>query len=120
MNIKSMERLSVVWGGFLVVLVVLLTAFGFLYKNKSSEYKKLEERLVDTAKKYVDAKFLYPDENKSVKINYSEMKDAGFGEELKKDNDVCDGYVLVQSNGTVFTYKGYVSCPNYTTKDYEK
>ena len=120
MDMKSMQRLSVVWGGFLVVLVVLLTAFGFLYKNKSNEYKKLEELLVDGAKKYVDARFLYPDENQSVKITYSEMKENGFVDELKKDEDTCDGYVIVKSNGTVFTYKGYVSCPSYTTKDYEK
>ena len=43
-----------------------------------------------------------------------------FIEELKKDDHTCDGYVIVKSNGTVCEYKGYVSCPKYTTKDYEK
>jgi uncharacterized membrane protein YvbJ len=120
MDIKSMRRISIVWGSILVILVVLLTAFGFLYKSKSNEYKKLEERLVESAKKYVDAKFLYPDDNKSVKITYQEMKENAFIEELKKDDDLCDGYVIVKSNGTVFNYKGYVSCPNYTSSNYEK
>ena len=68
----------------------------------------------------MDAKFLYPEENDSVKITYSEMKENSFIEELKKEDDTCDGYVIVKSNGTVFSYKGYVTCPNYTTKDYEK
>ncbi len=120
MNIKSMNRLSVIWGSILFLLVVLLTIFGFVYKNKSGDYKQLEEKLVESAKKYVDAKFLYPEENKSVKITYSEMKENSFIDELKKEEDVCDGYVIVKSNGTVFQYKGFVSCPNYTTKEYEK
>lgn len=120
MDMKSMQRLSFIWGGLLILIVVLLTAFGFVYKSKSKEYKELENQLVESAKKYVDARFLYPDENQSTKVTYSEMKESAFIEELKKGEDICDGYVIVQSNGTVFSYKGYVSCPNYTTKDYEK
>ena len=120
MDMKKMQRMSIIWGCFLVLLVALLTGFGFLYKSKSSDYKKLEEELVNRAKKYVDARFLYPEENKAVKITYEEMKEHGFIEELKKGDHTCDGYVIVKSNGTVFEYKGYVSCPKYTTKDYEK
>ncbi len=51
MDMKKMQRMSIIWGCFLVLLVALLTGFGFLYKSKSSDYKKLEEELVNRAKK---------------------------------------------------------------------
>jgi len=121
MDLKQMKKISYIWGFLLVLLVVGLTIIGFIYKNKSSDYKKLEDQLVESAKKYVDAKFLYPDDKASMKISFEDMKNDGFIEELKKDDEnVCDGYVLVSNNGMVFQYKGFVKCPKYTTKDYEK
>lgn len=120
MNLKHMKRISIVWGVFLVLLVVLLTIFGFAYKGKASDYKKLEENLVERAKKYVEAKFLYPDEKGSVKITLNEMMQDGFAEALKKDDDNCDGYALLSYDGFVYQYKGFIKCTNYTTKGYEK
>ncbi|MCI8394541.1 MAG: hypothetical protein HFH86_03560 [Bacilli bacterium] len=120
MNMKQMQRIKIIWGAFLITLVVMLTFIGFLYKNKSGAYKQLEKELEESAKKYVDARFLYPDEKDFVKISFEEMKSSGFIEELKKDEDVCDGYVIVKHNGSIFEYKGFVSCPKFTTKGYEK
>lgn len=119
MNLKQMNRISVVWGVLLGAIVVLLTIFGFLYKNKSSEYKKLEEELVNKAEKYVESKFLYPDDKSSVKITYEELKNEGVMDSLKKDDDECDGYVTLTYDGHVYKYKGYVKCSKYTTKGYE-
>lgn len=115
-----MKKISVVWGIILFLMVAFLTAIGFLYKHKASEYKKLEENLVNAAEKYVEFKFLYPDEKQSIKISLEEMQNAEFIEELKKDDDVCDGYVILEHDGFVYQYKGYVSCSKYTTKGYEK
>lgn len=120
MELKRMKRISFIWGIFLVLLVVLLTIFGFVYKYKSADYKKVEEQLVETAKKYVEVKFLYPDEKSSVKITLDEMKQDGYAEDLKKDDDLCDGYVILSHDGFVYQYKGYIKCSNYTTKDYDK
>lgn len=118
MNIKQMNRISVIWGVFLVIIVVILTVFGFVYKSKTSEYKKLEEELVNAAEKYVETKFLYPEEKQTVKVTFDELKDNQILKELKKDDESCDGYVTLTYDGHVYKYKGYVKCPKYTTKDY--
>lgn len=120
MNMKQMKKFSVIWGSFLVILILILTVFGFVYKSKASEYKKLEIQLIDATKKYVDAKFLYPEEKEQLKVTFGELKENQYIEELKKENDNCDGYVIVQHNGTVFEYHGYVKCPKYITKGYQE
>ncbi len=120
MNLKQMHRISVIWGIVLVLLVTGLTAIGFLYKNKSKDYKEMENKLVNFAEKYVEAKFLYPEENQSLRITLDDLKSNDYLEELKKDDDVCDGYVVVSHDGFVYHYKGFVKCPKYTTKNYEK
>lgn len=117
---KKMKKVYIIWGVIVVLVFALLTAFGFMYKNKSTIYKDLENRLVDAEKKYVDAKFLYPNNGEPLKITAKEMMDAGFLESMKLESETCEGYAVIQKNGTVFEYKGYVKCKNYTTKGYEK
>ncbi len=118
MDLKQMRKISFIWGFFLVSLVVILTVFCVIYKYKSNDYKKLEENLVEASKKYVDAKFLYPEGSNQLRVSFSEMKEYGVITDLKKEDQECDGYVIVSHNGTVFDYDGYVKCPNYETKGY--
>lgn len=120
MDLKQMRKVSFIWGFFLVSLVVILTVFCLIYKHKSNDYKDLEKSLVEASKKYVDSKFLYPEESKQIRISFSELKESGVITELKKEEQECDGYVIVKHNGTVFDYYGYIQCPNYETKGYEK
>lgn len=120
MDLKQMKKVSIVWGVVLFLMVVGLTAIGFVYKSKASDYKKIEEELVNITEKYVEAKFLYPDEKDSIRIRLSELQNDGYMEELKKDEDVCDGYVVLTHNGFIYEYKGYVKCPKYTTKGYDE
>lgn len=115
---NKMKKISIVWGLFAVFIVGLLTLFGFLYKSKVGVYKDLEEQLVSASKKYIEAKFLYPKENEEFKATSSELVESGFMEELKVNDEVCHGYVVV-SKSTVFNYKGYVECKNYKTKGYK-
>jgi len=61
----KMGKLSIIWGIVLLIIVALLTTFGFVYKNKTMVYKELEKKLVEAEKKYVDAKFLYPQDDKT-------------------------------------------------------
>lgn len=116
---NKMKMLSIVWGMIVVGIFVLLTVFGFMYKNKSSVYKELEEKLVEAEKKYVDSSFLYPEEKKTQKITAEELISKGFMDELKVNDEICEGYAVVSHETTVFTYKGYVKCKNYTTKGYK-
>ena len=120
MNLKQMNRISFFWGFFLILVVVLLTMFGFKYKSKTIDYRKLEEELTNVSEKYVESKFLYPDEKQSLKITLEELKNEGFIENLKIDDDICDGYVILSHDGFVYNYKSYIKCSKYTTKDYNK
>lgn len=116
---NKMKKMYVIWGVVVVIIFGLLTAFGFLYKNKSEAYKILEEKLVTAEKKYADAKFLYPQNSELVKVSAQEMIEYGALDSLEYDGTTCDGYATIQKKGTVFEYKGYVSCENYKTKGYE-
>lgn len=120
MNLKQMNRIGIIWGIILFSLVLLLTIFGFLYKSKTIEYRQMEEQIVNLSQKYVEAKFIYPDEKQSLKITLDELKSNGYIEDFKKENENCDGYVILSHDGFVYNYKGYIKCPKYTTKDYNK
>ncbi len=117
---NKMTKVYIIWGVIVVFIFVLLTIFGFIYKNKSAIYKDLENRLVDAEKKYVDAKFLYPNNGEPLKISAEEMMDNGYLESMEIDDETCDGYAVIQKNGTVYEYKGFIKCNSYTTKGYEK
>ncbi len=116
---KKMKYMSVVWGLVVVGIFVLLTFFGFLYKNKTKDYKLLEEKLVEAEKKYADQKFLYPNEGEIIKTSLKELQEAGLIEEFNVLDVACDGYVVLSHQGLVYDYKGYVHCGNYKTKGYE-
>lgn len=114
----KMQKLGIIWGIVVVLLVVLLTVFGFVYKNKTSVYKELEDKIVEAGKKYVDAHFLYPESHKEAKILVEDMISEGYMDELKTEDVSCKGYLIVSHKTTVFDYKGYVSCGDYKTKGY--
>lgn len=116
----KMGKLSIIWGTILVLIVTLLTTFGFVYKSKTSVYKDLEEKIVEAEKKYVDASFLYPNDNDVLKTDVKDLVRDKYLNELKIDDKECSGYAEVLKNGTVYEYKGYVKCDNYETKGYEK
>ncbi len=120
MDLKQMKRISIIWGVLLLLIVIGLTIVGFVYKSKASSYKQLENDLVSVTEKYVEAKFLYPSENQSINIYLSELQEDGYIESLKKDNDECDGYVKLYHDGFAYQFKGYITCPKYTTQGYEK
>ncbi len=117
---NNMKKVSIVWGIVVIIVFGLLTAFGFFYKNKSKVYKDLEEKLVQAEEKYVDAKFLYPDGNETLKTSADLLISEGYLENLKVNDEECKGYATVHKNGVAYEYKGFVSCQNYKTKGYEK
>ncbi len=116
---KKTNGLFIIWGILVVTLVILLTIIGFILKKTDKTYSKLEEKLVEVAEKYVDAKFLYPSDGFTTKVLASDLIKDDYLDELKIDNDTCDGYVIV-SKEMVYKYKAYIKCNKYTTKGYEK
>ncbi len=116
---KKTKILFEVWAFIVVVLICLLTVLGFMLNNRSKDYKKLEDKLVENAEKYVDVNFLYPSEGQELKVTKKELKDAGLLDNLEYKKDVCEGYVIVTKD-KVYNYKAYIKCDKYTTKGYKK
>lgn len=117
---KKIQILTVVWGMVVIGIFVLLTTFGIVYKNKSTVYKELEEKIVEAGKQYIDAKFLYPNDKEEVKTKVQTLIEEGYLDEFVVEDKTCDGYVVVKKGRTVYEYKGYVHCGQYKTKGYQK
>lgn len=117
---NRMKKTTIIWGMVIIGLFILLTLFGFLYKNKANVYKELENKLVEAEKKYADAHFAYPEKGKVLKTDATTLIKENFLDDLNLENEECTGYAIVTHNSTVYEYKGYVKCNNYTTKGYEK
>lgn len=117
---EKMRNYTIIWGTIVIAIVVLLTIFGLMYKDKTKVYKDLEKKLVEAEKKYVDAKFLYPQNGETLKTTHEELIKEEYLDNLKKDKEECHGYVEVVLDGTVYDYKAYIKCENYTTKDYQE
>lgn len=115
---KNRNRLFIVWGVLVVLIVVGLTVLGFMMKSKFNEYDEVEKKLLDSGIKYIDIKFLYPEGKDIVKVTSEELIQNEFLDELKYHDDECTGYVTVKL-AKVYQYKAYIKCGNYTTKGYE-
>lgn len=116
------SKLFVVWGIIVVVIIGLLTTLGFMLKKAQNKYADVEKKLGSSASGYIEYKFLYStiDKNGSIKITSEELINNGFltEEELTKDNDKCEGYVVVTKKN-VYEYKNYIKCGEYKTAGYE-
>jgi len=116
---KKTKILFAIWGVIVVIILGLLTFLGFKITEKDKNYNELEEKLVSSAEKYVDNKFLYPKGDDEAKVTSKELIDNEFLDELKFEDDVCSGYVIVKLDGA-YKYNAYIKCKNYTTKGYSE
>lgn len=116
---KKMKLLYIIWGVLVILLVAVLTYIGFQYKNRIKPYKDMESKLVETAKKYVELNFRYPENGEVVIIKGEDLIKDKLIESITISEKTCNGYVTVSYNG-VYNYKGYIDCETYTTKGYQK
>ena len=99
------------------MLVSGLTIIGFKIKERDEPYTKLESSLKEAAESYVG---MYTNllSSNNIKITNQEMIDKKFSKVLKTKNDKCDGYVVITKSMSIYDYKPYIKCKNYTTKGY--
>ena len=114
----ELKKISIIWGLILLIIFSVLTFFGIKWKNKMKPYFDLESTLVEKTKSYYEQGHTYPTGDEIVKVTYAELKENNVYSDLKINDSECDGYVTVKSNGAI-EYKGYIKCPDYTTKGYE-
>ena len=116
---KELRRISIVWGLLLFIIFAALTFFALQWKAKTSPYLDLEKTMVSKTKSYYEMDHSYPQKGQSVIITFEDLKNANMMEELKVNDDTCEGYVKVENTG-VIEYKAYIKCKSYTSKDYDK
>ena len=116
---KELKRLSIIWGLLLFAIFSVLTFFALKWKSKTAGYFDLEEKLKSSTQSNYESKHTYPEKGQEVIVTFKELKEDNILEELKYNDDECDGYVLVTKNDVV-EFKPFIKCNNYTTKDYDK
>ena len=114
---KKIKVIYAVWAILIILLIALLTYIGFSYKSKLSPYKDLENSLSEAAKKYVELKFLYPEDGEKLTINVDDIIKEGVIKNFSYNNKACSGYVELTYNG-VYNYKSFIKCDKYETKGF--
>ena len=117
-----MNKLSVLWITLIIMLIVVLTIIGINVSTKTKPYKALESNIIDSMKIYygqdTNLKKL-PTKGNTHKVTLKELKSFGIKLENKVNGDICDGYGIVTGENISHSYKAYIKCNNYTTKNYE-
>lgn len=115
---KKTKILFVIWAIIVVIIIALLTALGFILDNRYEKYRTLEEKLETSAKKYAEDNVLLDEDDREYIVTSLELIESGYLDNLEIDDNVCTGYVVIQNDGA-YQYEAYISCKQYTTKNYE-
>lgn len=115
---KKTKILFIIWAIIVIIIVGLLTTMGFILKNRTIKYEKLESKLVESAEKYAYDKALL-DEGEEMKITSEELILLKYLDSLEIDKDSCKGYVIIKNDGG-YKYEPFISCHVYTTMNYEE
>lgn len=115
---KKTKILFAIWAIIVVIIIALLTVLGFMLDSRYKKYQTLEEKLETSARKYAQDNVLLCEDAGEYIVLSSELMKAGYLDNLEIDDNACTGYVVIKNDG-VYQYKAYISCRQYTTKNYE-
>ena len=115
---NNLKRNYIVFWIIAVLIFAGLTALGFIYKSKSSKYKKEENRIVEIVKKYTATDFNFPKSGESKIITLKELQDKDLLKEVKVKKNKCDGYVEITFKN-VTKYKAFLDCGEYKTRGFD-
>lgn len=117
-----MNRLTIVWIVLIVLLILTLGIIGINVSKRTKPYKALESNIVENMKVYygqdTNLKKL-PSNGNTHKVTLEELKEFGLTINNVVNNDTCVGYGIVTGELVSHSYKAYIKCSNYTTKNYE-
>ena len=101
-----------VWGFILVVIIILLTAFGMQYK-KIIPYKKIERKMINVTKKM---EMNLPDSKITFDLDELKINDLSLKNNKLIKN--CKGNVKVKKTKMFKKkYKATLTCKNYKTSN---
>lgn len=107
-EIKHMQRISIIWGCLLFLLVAGVTVIGILYKKETKEYKDFEKRVVEQSYDYLKVHNL-------EKITLAELQEENVIESLVVNENTCEGYIEKNDQD----YKAFIKCGKYKTQGYQ-
>ncbi len=117
LDLEKMHFYSVIWGIFLVILVILLTVVGFYFKFQTKEYKKYEDAIEEKMKNYIFDNALLYEETYLL----SDLLEKQIIDTTKVNEKDCSGYVevkVLESNDVEIT--PYIKCGKYQTRGYKE
>lgn len=115
---KRTTILFVIWFILVLIIVGLLTTLGFMLNNKYQDYEQLESKLLKAAQEYTLVNKNDFEGAKDYKLTSEVLIASDYMDELKLDDEVCEGYVLI-NHSKEFSYKVFIKCENYTSSNYE-
>lgn len=114
----------------LVIVSIGLNRLGLLGENPNApiqnvdretfDYTSLENKLVESTKKYFQEYYEYELEENEMVVRLSTLKYNGYISDLLDENGKsCSGYAKIVNSTSGIVYVGYIKCPKYTTQGYE-
>ena len=118
-----MKKITILWITLILLLTFTLIFIGLSVSKRTKPYTSLENTIVEAMKVYygqdTNLKKL-PQKNKIAKISIDELNNFGLNLNLEVNGEKCSGYGIVKAKSVAFTYKAFIKCDNYITRDYEK
>lgn len=115
---KKTKILFIIWAILVVIIIGLLTTMGFILNHKYEEYHELEQKLVESATLYA-RDYAFFEEDPDIVVQTDQLIELDYLDELKTENDVCRGYVIIHYDG-VYEYEPFIHCEEYATKGYQE
>lgn len=115
---RKTKILFIIWAILVIVIVGLLTTMDLFWKIKNEKYHELEEKIVESATKYITDQVIL-EENEKIILDVLQLIEDGYLDSLDVENDTCSGYVIIENKGT-YEYSPFITCSHYTTLDYDK
>ncbi len=105
-----------------LIIFIILIILGSCSNKSGNSYEKIEENMVNAAKKYYETRKnkLPKQDNGVVKVNIGTLVDEELLAEVydpKNKNSTCSGYVEVTKVGNEYSYVPFLTCKgNYEPK----
>lgn len=109
-------------GGLLIALLVAIFFISKLYGSMeltlgNKQYIDLENKIELAAKNYIEDNSISV--NGEYKLTLTTLKNNKYISNFEdKNNNSCNGYVMITNIDNINHYKGYILCNDYQTKNY--
>ena len=110
------KSLLILGGGILgvIVLILIIVFVVSLFKPKQISYEQLEARMVEATKKYYEKNPSgLPHDNEETTLTYDVLVQNDLIKpmnELLKNSNNCNAYVIVNKNTSTYIYTPYLNC----------